>query len=747
MIVTFPLVVHVATDVPHDLGDPLLSATILWWNAHTPWLSARWWDGFFFAPATGALAFSDHRIGESVIAAPLIWAGAGPLTAYNVTLLAMFPLCAIAAHGLAYTLTRRHDAAVIAGLAYGFNPYRFAHIEHLELLGAFGMPAALAALHLYLHDRRPRWLVAFALALLLQALLCSYYFLFFLVMLGLWIAWFVRRGDRDLLVGVTIAVAAVLACLSPLAFSYRAIHHHYGLTRGYNDIITLSADVTSLVTASPLVALWGWTSSWNGPERQLFPGLTIALLAIAGGIAAWRARSTHAAISRTSLACVVVASICVLVAIGAALFGPWHVGVGDLALSVTTWFKPFSLGMAALVAAVAASWTARTAYRRRSVLAFYLIAAAVLFLCSLGPKPAVLGRQFLYEPPYAWLMRASVFGDSIRVPARFAMVGILALSTAGALAFARLTQRKQYAAVLAALVIAESWSRVPLVAPPPAWPPAVQTAGIASFVELPLGDTFGDAAAMYRSMTSGVPTVNGYSGFEPTYYDALRHGLDERDDSVLDALAARGPLVVVSDRRAPYASEREAWLTGRARTRAIASDADRAWFVVEPQPIETPTCGAALPIAGVHQGHHAGMHEGHPAGAHGALDHGGMTTHGEHAAWTAPTAQHAGDALVVDLGEVRRPCSIQLALGDHVAAYPRALSVATSVDGAAWETTFAGQTAGRAVLAGIARPRDARLELPLCENAARFVRIRLEASHPTIPWIVTDVAVTASRPE
>src|SRR5581483_10442994 len=145
---TQPLAWHLSTRVPHDLGDPLLSATLLWWNAHVLPLTARWWDGPAFWPAAGSLAFSDHRLGESLLAAPWQWAGAGPIATYNLVLLATFPLSALAAHWLGFTLTPRHSAALVAGLAYGFNPYRIAHIEHLELLAGFGMPAALAALHI-----------------------------------------------------------------------------------------------------------------------------------------------------------------------------------------------------------------------------------------------------------------------------------------------------------------------------------------------------------------------------------------------------------------------------------------------------------------------------------------------------------------------------------------------------------------------------------------------------------------------
>jgi len=98
VLLTFPLVLHLSSVVPHDVGDPMLSTAILWWNAHVLPLTERWWNGFAFYPAPGFMALSDARLGESLLATPLQWLGCSPVTSYNVTLLATYPLCAIAAH-------------------------------------------------------------------------------------------------------------------------------------------------------------------------------------------------------------------------------------------------------------------------------------------------------------------------------------------------------------------------------------------------------------------------------------------------------------------------------------------------------------------------------------------------------------------------------------------------------------------------------------------------------------------------
>ena len=83
--VTFPLVLRLSSTVAGDLVDPLLITSLLWWNAHVVPLTERWWNGFAFFPTPGMMAFSDHLLGESIIATPLQWLGCSPATAYSTS--------------------------------------------------------------------------------------------------------------------------------------------------------------------------------------------------------------------------------------------------------------------------------------------------------------------------------------------------------------------------------------------------------------------------------------------------------------------------------------------------------------------------------------------------------------------------------------------------------------------------------------------------------------------------------------
>src|SRR5688572_6436623 len=177
-----PLVRLLGSAFPHDPGDPALNTWILWWNAQTIPLTPAWWNAPAFYPVEGVLSFSETLLGLAVLSTPMQWFGSSPLVAYNVLFLLTFPLCGIAAYLLALEITRRRDAAFVAGVLFVFAPYRMSHLPHLQVLAAFGMPVALFALHRYLRDPRARWLVLFAAAWLWQGLDNGYYLLFFSVL-------------------------------------------------------------------------------------------------------------------------------------------------------------------------------------------------------------------------------------------------------------------------------------------------------------------------------------------------------------------------------------------------------------------------------------------------------------------------------------------------------------------------------------------------------------------------------------
>jgi uncharacterized membrane protein YgcG len=364
-------------------------------------------------------------------------------------------------------------------------------------------------------------------------------------------------------------------------------------------------------------------------------------------------------------------------------------------------------------------------------------------------------------------MRLSVFGEGVRVPARFGMLMVLALSTTAALAVARFTRNhgrgQLLTALVAAAIVADSWiSGLPLLEPPAAWPAEVPTAQAAASLELPLGDTMRDIAAMYRAMLRSDRTVNGNSGYNPPHYRPLALALAQGDETVFDSLGSAGTVLVAVERLAPGSSERIDWLRSTVRARELQST-DRFAFFLAPgrsgpnsrQSLVVSRNGSSGSGGSGRSGGSSGSGGNVCSGAKltisGARDLRGpvplapLVDGRRETFWRSGESQRTGDLLILELAHDADPCAVRLSLGRRPDFYPNALSVATSLDGATWHTAFNGKLGGEAVRAALAHPLDVVLDLPLDGRTARYVRMRIESDQPKAPWVVTDVAVVGDR--
>ena len=631
--------------------------------------------GVFSAP--GVLSFSENLLGLSLISTPLSWLGVGPQEAYNVVFFLTFPLSALGAYLLGYELTKRHDAAFIAGLLFGFAPYRIAHLPQIQALASFPMPFALLGLHRYLRPStnaqgvpRPIWLALFAGGWFLQGLCNGYYLLFFSVFVGLWILWFASpwaRPRQFLAIGGAWVIAAIP--MLPLLLRYRSIHASFGFTRDFGTIRDFGADVASLLHASDPIALWGWLEVFRRPEGELFPGLTVVLLVCAGALFVRDRRQTH--VNSWTLArwiLIFLTVVTALVSASAVVVGAWRLEpFGIRLLSVANPIKPLTFSLVLALGLALTSPALRRAYLARSVIGFYAVAGFILWLFSLGPAPTLMGNPLMYRGPYALLMYLPGF-NSLRVPARLWMTVTLCLAVIGAAVFARLTEklgrmRLAAAAVVAVGVLADTWmSAMPLAATPkPFRVLACGGAGTGPIVELPLGHTYPDVAAMYRQMSHGRPLVNGYSGYFPPHYAALRFGLMLRDHDMLTQLAARGVTDVIVDREPDPDGRWDKYVASHPRATLVCSEGKQSLYRIAPaEAAKMPAAGGApLQITVIR----SNVNE---AAVTSMTDH-DPTTRWESGPQTNRTV------VEVDLGSVRTVGGIDLLLGRFVEDFPRGL--------------------------------------------------------------------------
>ncbi len=264
-----------------DLGDPLFSIWRFGWVYHKLGGDPRpLFSPNVFHPHQLTLTYSDSMLLPALTTAPFLAVGMHPVSAYNLVMVVSFIASAFAMYLLAERLTGSRAAAFVAGLLFGFYPYRFEHYSHFELQMTYCMPLALLALHRFATTARTRDAVAFGLLTAAQLYCSMYYAVFFTVYVAALFAFLcalTRPSLRPMLAPAAIAGALALLLALPLARTYSSAR------LGDREIPTVtyySATAADYLRAHPRSATWGErTLPGRMPERALFPGVMILLLA------------------------------------------------------------------------------------------------------------------------------------------------------------------------------------------------------------------------------------------------------------------------------------------------------------------------------------------------------------------------------------------------------------------------------------------------------------------------------------
>lgn len=727
---------HLASSVPHDAADPVLNASILAWNAtHVP-LTSAWWNFPGFYPTESALTLSEHLTGLSIFAAPLVWVTGNPALVYNVLFLLSFFFCALAAYALAYRLTGNLAAAFLAGLAFGFAPYRAAQLSHLQMLSSYWIPVALLGLHAYVETRRARWLALAAAAWLLQGLTNSYYLIYFTLFIALWIGWFLVLGRRSRELFFALAAFGLAALVAmPIVLHYVAVHDALGLTRRADEIAHFSGDVLAVATAPSDLAFWGSLKDPQGIEGQLFPGLTLILLLTVGEVLSCRVaiREDRSPIWQRRLRALLFggAVLALGIAAGVAIAGRLRIDLGFATLSATRLPRPLLIGSVLLIGA----WSMTSAVRSLSHRAFYALGAVVTWLLTLGPSPTLSGTPLMIDGPYALLLRVPGV-DGARVPTRFWMITALCLAVLVALLFTRafghLRPRVQLLIAAAAAVgmTADSWTTVPVVAAPQHLAALDAYGPRSNVLELPFGNVVGDSAAQYRAVMGRWRTFNGYSGYSPPQYLALAHAFDLRTDGVFDVLRSDGPVTVVIDTRRDALGRWPEYVQ-RQPGAALLASTDGLMTFGFPQGAALPRSrdGASLPIRSV-------LPSCFQADARFIIDSDLQSR------WTCG-AQDEDRDIVIELETESTVASLTQFLGPNRGDFPVDLQVETSRDGVTWEPGWRGPGALRALIGSLDDPKRLPVRVEFAPRTARFVRLRQLGRDNQYYWSIAELAVNA----
>lgn len=710
-----------ATGIANDPGDPILNAAILKWNAeHVPWTDA-WFQFPIFHPTANALTFSEHLLGASVLASPIYWVTQNPLMAYNLTLLLAYPLSGLAMYALVWRLTRRPGAAFVAGLAFAFAPYRVSHLPQIQVQIVFWAPLALLGLHAFVESssRRFRWLALFAVCWMLQGASNGYFLVYFSVLAGFWVLWFVvaRQRWRDL-AWIAAATGVAVLPLIPILYRYLTAQRDLGLSRNLGEIASYGADIGGVLCAAPALTFWGWLDIACGAEGELFPGIACLAAAVAwrvagrtgeaggaGGIGGGR---TASVVQRLAIA---ISLAFVAIAVMTWLAGPWRFESGPLRISASSADKPLSTAAAFLLIAFALSRTLRDAVCRGAPSTFYGSAAFICWVLSWGPFPRLFGVDVLYQAPFAWLLQLPGV-DGLRVPARFWMMTVICLSVFMGLAVARVLAARRGRALIAlfaGLALVDGWTTIPVAAVPAGVPDAEALRGRV-VLSLPIGDLYPDLASAYRAVMGGWRSINGYSGYEPGYYEALRTLSPRADPALLRPFVEKSDLHILVDETA---ADLRAMVEREQGVEFVGRQGEALHYRLRQQPA---AAAAADPLGRRIDLRSVGA-SCDPAGLRFVTDTDTGTS------WICG-AQVEDQQLTVETGDAVTIGALVLAFGPHGTGFPRELIVETSSDGTSWEAAWEGSPAALVLRAALESPRETRVELRFPQRAGRHVRLR-----------------------
>jgi hypothetical protein len=280
-----------------DNGDYSLNAWTMAWVAHqAPRDPLHLFDANIFHPERRTLAYSEHLVPQSVIAAPVLWAGGSAVLAYNLTLLAGFVLSGWAMTLVVARWTSDWTAGLIAGSLLAFNTHTLTRLPQIQALHNQFLPFALLALDQAIAGGNWRASVRAGVFSALQGLTSGYTLVF--TMFGMAAATFVRiREWWPRRVPQVVAAALVAALiLAPFLVPYWLNWRERGLSRSLDRAGRYAAHWIDYATTAGRLHLktplkWGYETDRERREK-LFPGVTatvLALVALATGLA-WRDR-------------------------------------------------------------------------------------------------------------------------------------------------------------------------------------------------------------------------------------------------------------------------------------------------------------------------------------------------------------------------------------------------------------------------------------------------------------------------
>jgi hypothetical protein len=610
---TWPLVLDLGGHLRHYYDADNFVAVEGWIARRLVTAPRALFDTNVFYPYGSTLAYADPMLVSAVIFAPVYAISRNPILAYNVTILLLQALAGWAAYLAARRLTGSALAGWVAGIVFALSPFRTGHynLAHVQL--SFPTPLAFLAFARFLEQQRVRYLAAALFFLWCQMVTILYFGIPLSLMLAALAIGFVLlrpwawRGRTLVALGIG-GLAFVLAFL-PIVWPYVSARSEMGFERSLADTQGegWTADILWYLAAGPESRFYHMVNT--GEQPGLFPGFTVYALVLLAFVLAPRAAGPDLPQSGIWLRRLVATGLGITLA-AVTLFvatGGGTVRIGGVRLQMIGLTRGivalFVLG-AAWLALEGWAW-ARSGGERalspREWAPLLALLALVFVLLTLGPAMR-LGGHPVGIGLYAWVYRVFVPMRALRITAKIAFAAMFLLGLLAAFGLAALQTRLAGTRLARALVLVPflllveylprplrfdviRWSE-----PPPVYRWLAAQPGDFPIFEWPSVHEFPDATYGMWTLLHGKRLVNGSSGFDPPFTDAIRDAASRLPDpEAVTLIRSVYPLRYVLAHLGRLATEERAQWEAFSRTppaglRFVGRFGDSLVFEPEPGP-------------------------------------------------------------------------------------------------------------------------------------------------------------------
>lgn len=298
-----------------EAGDSAFFTWAIGWELHALATDpARLPHGNIFHPLRYTLGMDEPVLGTTLLVAPLAAFTSDAVLLYNVARLLTFLVSGLTAYACARGLGSTEGPALLAGAAFAFSPIRTDQLAHLSTLGTQWLPLVVLFAFRFFRLGHARDALLAAAAFVLATLACGYHGLIGLLVLPLAVlpvAW----GRWNRMPMAALAAGLAVLALMPLYLLHRAALEPLGYVRGVAETVTFSAPLEAFFATNGRNRVWGVATAplrnWN--SNNLFPGLVVPGLVLAGAIALWRQGRRP---SREAIGLAILALAAAVVAVG-----------------------------------------------------------------------------------------------------------------------------------------------------------------------------------------------------------------------------------------------------------------------------------------------------------------------------------------------------------------------------------------------------------------------------------------------